>query len=920
MSKYEDLIDEDARRRFESDWMSNSAKSIEAYLPPIDHSSYWPTLEELIYIDLEFMWKQFSNAPQEETVSIDTSPTSRLKAYSLRFSLEKDQELLQRLLDFDQSLREKSTRRDDRGSASSVKQLEFETVPFASDPNDKHRHATTPTTQQSTAKANAKHDLGQEKDFGEFTLTKILGRGGMGVVFEAIEKKTGRNVALKMIRSNFIDSVDHESMQVILDRFQTEARAVAKLDHPNIVSLYQVGEHKQTPFLSMKLVNGSDLASHMRKNVLHGKTAARYIGSIADAVYAAHEKGIIHRDLKPHNILLDNDSDQPLVTDFGLAKLTSDQQSVTVTGELMGTPGYMSPEQAKGRVVDELTDVYSLGATLYALIGGRAPFQAADTMKTLEQIVTKPPIALREINPDIDKDLETICMKCLEKKPAERYASARDLQLDLERYVKGEPILARPINVLERSYRWSRRNPLPTTIMIGIALLLLSSIVGWSFTTYYAKQSRDNELIAENRANETQVFATLYQENHDLALMTLREQMYEISENMLLRVPGVKEVRTRLLKTNRQYFMQFIEKNSSDQQLPADLAFAHFAIGKLDRDLVSPDAAVKSLDIAIKMQKEALKSDPKNETIQFDLANSLNLRGECFARLGNLTNAKTDFDSAHSIRQDLAEAYPKDIEHQRKYANVEMNLGNWQAYDGDQKKALVHFRKSNEIRERIIDAKILDKELVFRLKFDRAKCSYNIALSLLDLEQDIDAETNANDGLKRLAALHLERPRAIDVMRDYTRCASLVAELRQLKNESPEPYLKEIAEANEALYKLFPEEKNLLGFAGVAFLSLGDFQLSQANLSESETSLLKAYDSLSKVVEFNPEFETNYVQALLALDIHYFATGNSSRAADSLNVAEKRIDALKKNKSPSFDVLNEQLQKQKLKHKKPSDL
>ena len=858
--------------------------------------------------------------PQEDTVSIDTSPTSRLKAYSKRFSLEKKQDLLQRLMDFDRSFREKSTKRERINSATS-EQLEFETVPFASESNEKSvRQVTSPTTKETDSKSNVKHDLGQEKDFGEFTLTKILGRGGMGVVFEAVEKKTGRNVALKMIRSNFIETVDDESMQVILERFQTEARAVAKLDHPNIVALYQVGEHKQTPFLSMKLVNGSDLASHMRKNVLHGRTAARYIGSIADAVHAAHQKGIIHRDLKPHNILLDNDSDQPLVTDFGLAKLTSDKQSVTVTGELMGTPGYMSPEQAKGRAVDESTDVYSLGATLYALIGGRAPFQAADTMKTLEQIATKPPIALREINPDIDKDLETICMKCLEKKPAERYGSARDLQLDLERYVNGEPILARPINVLERSYRWSRRNPLPTTIMIGIALLLITSIVGWSFSTYYANQSRNNELIAENRRKETQVFATLYQENHDLALMTLREQMYEISENMLLRVPGVKEVRTQLLQKNRQYFQQFIEKNDSDQNLPADLAFAHFAIGKLDRDLVSPEAAVDSLDIAIKMQKKAFESDPKNESLQFDLANSLNLRGECSARLGDLTEAKTDFDAAYSIRRHLAETYPTDMEHQRKYANVEMNLGNWHAYDGDQNKALVHFRKSNEIRERILDAEDLGKDLVFRLNFDRAKCSYNIALSLLDLEKDIDAETNANDGLKRLAALHLERPRAIEVMRDYTRCASLVAELRQLKNESPEAYLKEIAEANEALYKLFPEEKNLLGFSGVAFLSLGDFQLSQANLSESGASLLKAYDSLSKVVELNPEFETNFVQTLLALDIHYFSTSKAAKAAEFLNMAEKRIDALKKSQSPSFDILNEQLMNQKLKHKNSSNL
>ncbi len=288
----------------------------------------------------------------------------------------------------------------------------------------------------------------------------------MGVVYKARQISLNRPVALKMIRSAALASEDE------LHRFQNEAEAVARLDHPHIVPVYEVGEHDGQRYFSMKLVAGPSLHEALAPFGADQKAAARLLATVAEAVHHAHQRGILHRDLKPSNILLD-DYGRPHVTDFGLAKRVEDDEVMTLSGAVLGTPAYMAPEQARGkrRLVTTLSDVYGLGAVLYALLTGAAPFGGETALDTLDRVRREPPVPPSRVNPKVPHDLQVVCLKCLEKDPSRRYASAQALADDLGRYLAGEPILARPVGSWERTVMWARRRPAITALLGLVALV-----------------------------------------------------------------------------------------------------------------------------------------------------------------------------------------------------------------------------------------------------------------------------------------------------------------------------------------------------------------------------------------------------------------------------------------------------------------
>src|SRR5262249_18123347 len=268
------------------------------------------------------------------------------------------------------------------------------------------------------------------------------------------------------------------------ERFTTEAQAAAHLEHENIVRVYEVGEVHGRPFYSMQYVVGRSLHDLIQAGPLEGRRAAAYLEKVARAVHEAHRHGILHRDLKPHNILVETNGDRPLVADFGLAKLMQGGREVTGTGDVMGTPPYMSPEQAQGSAnVRVVSDVYSLGATLYALLTGRPPFQGDDAIQTLRKVIDEEPLPPRKVRSTIPRDLETICIKCLEKEPRKRYSSSDGLADRLQLFLEGKPIPDRPITQVERFGRWCRRNPMVATLTAAVALLLVS---GTGVATYFA--------------------------------------------------------------------------------------------------------------------------------------------------------------------------------------------------------------------------------------------------------------------------------------------------------------------------------------------------------------------------------------------------------------------------------------------------
>lgn len=305
--------------------------------------------------------------------------------------------------------------------------------------------------------------------FGDYEILEEIARGGMGVVYKARQKSLNRIVALKIVLAGeFASSAD-------IERFHAEAEAAANLDHPGIVPIYEVGTFEGRHYFSMAYVEGQSLAARIAGGPLAPDLAADIVKAVAEAVHYAHQRGVIHRDLKPANILLDC-AGRPRVTDFGLAKRVGGGSHVTTTGQILGTPSYMPPEQASGGTIVPASDVYALGAVLYAVLTGRPPFYAADTLETISQVLNAEPVSPRRLNPNVARDLETIVLKCLEKSPQRRYATAEELAEELERYVTGRPIRARPISRPERLWRWCRRNP-PRAVAAGVALLLLIVIL-----------------------------------------------------------------------------------------------------------------------------------------------------------------------------------------------------------------------------------------------------------------------------------------------------------------------------------------------------------------------------------------------------------------------------------------------------------
>ena len=305
-----------------------------------------------------------------------------------------------------------------------------------------------------------------------YEILRELGRGAMGVVFEAVQLNLGRHVALKTLLTK--SDADHR------ERFRTEAEAVAQLQHPQIVQLYDYGEVDGLPYFSLELVTGGTLERLLARERPTLRQGVEWVESLARAMHAAHEKGVIHRDLKPANILL-TDSGTLKISDFGLAKRLDNDSSKTRAGDIVGTPHFMSPEQAAGSpVIGPATDIYSLGAILYLLLTGNPPFTGNSVLETLDQLRNRPPVPPTRLNLKVHRDLENICLKCLQKEPRYRYLTALELAEDLQRFLAGEPVHARPIRWYERAWRRVLRSPVVAVSITATLLVALTSVIAVS--------------------------------------------------------------------------------------------------------------------------------------------------------------------------------------------------------------------------------------------------------------------------------------------------------------------------------------------------------------------------------------------------------------------------------------------------------
>ncbi len=480
--------------RFEAQWAAGNRVAIEEVLAEVSEVVRPTLLEELIQI--EVWWRR----QQQET------PSSA--EYLSRFPEQTDivQSVWKNL---------------DQGQASTVAP-DGQTVEF-----------------KPTVSGHSQSRTQPPRSFGDYELLEEIARGGMGVVFKARQKSLNRPVALKMILSGQIAS------QSEVLRFNAEASAAANLEHPGIVPIFEIGQQDGKHFFSMAYIEGKSLADKIALRPLSAQQAARYAQQIAEAVHYAHSKGIIHRDLKPRNVLIDRD-DQPKITDFGLAKRLEGDSDLTATGQVLGTPSYMPPEQAMGTLdrVGPRSDIYSIGATLYSLLTGRPPFQAASTMETLRQVIDTEPVAPRLLNPTIPRDLETICLKCLRKDPLDRYTSASALADELRRFLNGEPIKARPIGIVERAWRWCKRKPLVAGMAATLLVMLVSLGLAWQFS----QAARDGRrLVQWNAAFVRQLDTAVWDAPH------LTEMEATIQKISTLDPVAAEPLRARLYNTFKEY-------------------------------------------------------------------------------------------------------------------------------------------------------------------------------------------------------------------------------------------------------------------------------------------------------------------------------------------------------------------------------
>lgn len=541
--------------RFEAEWKAGRKPRIEDYLQTPAEVQDAPArrelLIELVMIDLEYRWRT-GDALTSDTATACTGDTNQpdapdgiparplLEDYVHRYSelgpLEdlsedviageykvrhlwgdrpKHQEYLGRLSGRRDSLPELLNRVDGDLVVDETIDVAGEPTPQAPSPPE----PSLPTIQG-------------------YQLIEKIGEGGMGTVYKARQINANRLVALKTLKAGRFATQDD------IERFRVEAEASANLDHPNIVTVHEVGESDGHSFFSMDYVEGRNLDEIRRNKTLTGKQAAAYAKSIAEAIHYAHQNGILHRDIKPSNILIDP-SNRPIVTDFGLAKLSRGESDLTASGQLLGTPSYMSPEQASGKrdEVGPLTDVYSLGASLYALIAGRPPFVGADPIETIRQVEGSDPIPPRQLNATVPRDLEVVCLKCLEKEPKKRYASAAALALDLGRYLDGSPIEARPAGVVERTVRWCRRKPWKASVAaLGAfaTLLLLTLAITSTLAAQEEERLRKEAEEGKGRAERMQRLAEVQQTRfgHRVGLLELSAGQFRAAIDMLADVPA----------------------------------------------------------------------------------------------------------------------------------------------------------------------------------------------------------------------------------------------------------------------------------------------------------------------------------------------------------------------------------------------
>jgi tetratricopeptide (TPR) repeat protein len=556
-----------------------------------------------------------------------------------------------------------------------------------------------------------------------------LGRGGMGVVYLARHRQLGRLVALKMVLAG------EYAAPAALARLRAEARAAARLQHPGIVQIFEVGEQEKRPFVALEYVAGGSLARRMAAAPLPAREAAHLVEAVARAMQAAHQQGIVHRDLKPSNVLLTSEGD-PKVTDFGLAKTLDDDAGLTQSESILGSPSYMAPEQAQGRAkhVGPAADIYALGAILYEAVTGRPPFKAATPLLTLEQVKTIDPVPPTRLVPGLSRDIETICLTCLRKEPVGRYEAASALADDLGRFLRGEPIKARPVSPAERAWRWTRRKPAVAGLIAALGLAMAFGFAG--MTMLWLRAERLRRIADANLAD---------------ARAAVDECFTIADKDPVLRRPGLQPVRHLLLRAALKYYEGFAERQKYSASLQAELARNYTRVGVITEEIGSASealAAHRQAQVLLERQLSVQRDEP---TLCRDLARCHHDIAVLSEALGKHAEAFQSIERALTMRERLAAERPNQFEYVNDLAQSLQLTGDLLLETGREAEALRTYERATVLRERLM----ADHPGSAVVRHDLAGSLVNLGLALRGAgmtTQAMQSLTRATEILESVAA------------------------------------------------------------------------------------------------------------------------------------------------------------------------
>jgi serine/threonine protein kinase len=741
--------------RFEQVWQSGQRPALLNYLPSPDHPARRKLAIALAHIDLEYRLKAGDETPIVEAYFhlypeelSDRTVRARLIAAEYRWRWRREpgvrrDEYLRRFPDDQTELAAHLVPSWDCPGCRETLPVSDEAAETVSCPKCGRAFPARPRaadTLASRATEPAHRAAGTPwPRIPGYEIVKELGSGGMGIVYLARQVghfQLNRLVALKMILAGV------QATPEDLARFEREAKAVARLHHPNIVQLYTAGEHNGRHFFAVEYVEGGNLAQKLAGTPQPQRYAAHLVEVLAQAIHYAHQQkpGIIHRDLKPANILLTTDG-TPKITDFGLAKRLDSAEGQTRTGAIVGTPSYMAPEQAQARheAIGPATDIYALGAILYEMVTGRPPFLAETPLETILQVRTKDPVPPRRLQPNVWRDLETICLKCLEKDPRKRYPTAAALADDLRRFQEARPTLARPIPLWERLWRWCRRNPRVASLLGLLLLTIVTGVasVGWQWGRTRAERDRA-------------------QRSQQQALAAAKVLVSQVAEGIKPIAGTQSSTVAHILDNVAKVYDDLLQENDSAEVIAGKAemlnAFADISL-EMNRSGQASDRSAQALALFERLVKE----EPNQLAYQAGMALSQDLQGRVLVEEGHLDSALRAFRESLAIRQRLTAREPDQPQWQADLASSHVWIGNVLEQQGDRAGQLAAYEEAFAIRSRLAaqqpdnvqwqenlgksQEKLADR--FFWTDLDKAAEAYTKALAIYQALADKD-RTNAD--------------------------------------------------------------------------------------------------------------------------------------------------------------------------------